>query len=137
MRAPILPRQTAAQDETRSHGFFYRRTDETSGMLGLPVRARRDAATIASGAPGGRPLRRGAQWRSTRSANSTAQPDRNADDDCQASCTDWYGNARPLFLGDRVFALMGYELVEGRVSAGRIREVQRLSFAPTAHASGN
>ena len=36
------------------------------------------------------------------------------DDDCQASCTDWYGNARPIFLGDRVFALLGYELVEGR-----------------------
>ena len=26
---------------------------------------------------------------------------------------DWYGNARPIFIGDRTFALLGYELVEG------------------------
>ena len=45
---------------------------------------------------------------------------------------DWYGNARPIFVGDRVFALMGYELVEGAVSGGQIRETGRASFAPTA-----
>jgi hypothetical protein len=52
------------------------------------------------------------------------------DDACQASCVDWYGNARPIFLGDRVFALMGYELVEGRVSDGKIMEQGRADFAP-------
>jgi hypothetical protein len=30
----------------------------------------------------------------------------------------------------RVFALMGYEIVEGRVQAGGIRELRRVSFAP-------
>ena len=34
------------------------------------------------------------------------------DDGCQASCVDWYGNARPIFLPERMLALMGYELVE-------------------------
>ena len=53
-----------------------------------------------------------------------------ADDDCQASCVDWYGNARPIFLGDRIFALLGYELVEGRMDGGRIRETGRINFAP-------
>ena len=53
------------------------------------------------------------------------------DDHCVASCVDWYGNARPLFVGDRVFALLGYEIVEGRVWGGRIQEVGRVSFAPT------
>ena len=53
-----------------------------------------------------------------------------ADDGCKASCGDWYGNARPLFLRGRVFALMGYEIVEGRLSGGRINEVRRVSFAP-------
>ena len=56
------------------------------------------------------------------------------DDGCKASCVDWYGNARPLFVGDRVFALLGYELVEGRLdgrgSAERIEERRRASFAP-------
>ena len=53
-------------------------------------------------------------------------------DGCVASCVDWYGNARPVFLRGRVFALLGYEIVEGEVSGGRIREVARASFAPRA-----
>jgi hypothetical protein len=57
-------------------------------------------------------------------------------DDCRASCVDWYGNARPIFLGDRVFALMGYELVEGRLARSfvgeRIDELRRIDFGPRA-----
>jgi hypothetical protein len=45
---------------------------------------------------------------------------------------DWYGNARPLFLRGRIFALLGYELVEGQVQGGRMRELRRVSFAPRA-----
>jgi hypothetical protein len=51
-------------------------------------------------------------------------------DNCRASCVDWYGNSRPLFLRSRVFALMGYEIVEGRLASGRITEARRVSFAP-------
>jgi hypothetical protein len=51
-------------------------------------------------------------------------------DKCRASCVDWYGNARPLFLHGRVFALLGYELVEGQIDDGRIREVRRINYAP-------
>jgi hypothetical protein len=43
-------------------------------------------------------------------------------DHCKASCVDWYGNARPIFLGERVLALMGYELVEGRLVNGVFSE---------------
>ncbi len=43
---------------------------------------------------------------------------------------DWYGNSRPLFLGKRIFALMGYEIVEGRLQCGRMAELNRLNFAP-------
>jgi hypothetical protein len=52
------------------------------------------------------------------------------DDKCHASCVDWYGNARPLFLRGRVFALLGYELVEGKLDQGRMVEVRRISYAP-------
>ena len=45
-----------------------------------------------------------------------------------ASCVEWYGNARPLFVGQRVFALMGYELVEGVLKDRRIQEVRRVDF---------
>ena len=54
----------------------------------------------------------------------------NAADACQASCVDWYGNARPIFIGDRLFGLLGYELVEGTRQGGNVREVGRTSFAP-------
>lgn len=54
----------------------------------------------------------------------------NINDGCRASCVDWYGNSRPLFIGGRVFALMGYELVEGRIAGNRISEVRRVNYAP-------
>ena len=55
---------------------------------------------------------------------------RAVDDHCVASCADWYGNARPIFWRGRVFALMGYELVEGSVGAS-VRELRRVDFLRT------
>jgi hypothetical protein len=63
-------------------------------------------------------------------ARDLASADRATDDGCQASCVDWYGNARPIFLRGRVFALLGYELVEGSVDNDRLRETRRVDFAP-------
>jgi hypothetical protein len=70
--------------------------------------------------------------RLTRMGELVADADRAVDDGCKASCVDWYGNARPIFIGERVFALLGYELVEGRVSGERIVERRRTNFAPAA-----
>jgi len=53
------------------------------------------------------------------------------DDRCVASCADWYGNARPIFWRSRVFALLGYELVEGSLAGGRMRETRRVDFLRT------
>ncbi|MEA3011815.1 MAG: hypothetical protein QOD42_360 [Sphingomonadales bacterium] len=47
---------------------------------------------------------------------------------CEVSCIDWYGNSRPIFTGGRIFALMGTDLVEGRMGTGRIGEVGRLDL---------
>ncbi|MEZ4409457.1 MAG: hypothetical protein R3A52_23750 [Polyangiales bacterium] len=41
------------------------------------------------------------------------------DDRCVASCVDWYGNTRPIFWRDRVFALMGLRARRGRGLDGR------------------
>jgi hypothetical protein len=60
----------------------------------------------------------------------TAQPDQAKDDACRASCVDWYGNARPLFVRGRLLALLGYELVEGTIDQGHIQEIRRISYAP-------
>ena len=59
-----------------------------------------------------------------------AQAARAVDDGCKASCVDWYGNARPIFSGNRILALLGYELVEGRMGRGGIHETDRVNYAP-------
>lgn len=125
-------RKDAAQGETRSHGFFYKSENENEGMVGLPV--------VGAGVSGARQLRSNsaavlflknyALHLSEIGALDATPGTGNLNDGCRASCVDWYGNSRPLFIGGRVFALMGYELVEGRVAGGRIAEVQRVSYAP-------
>jgi Beta propeller domain len=124
-------RQGASQGELRSHGFFYKPDGQDSGMLGLPISVPgragykhlfEDSAAILF-------LRNDSlQFREIGELGS--QPERAVDDRCLASCVDWYGNARPLFLRGRVFALLGYELVEGRLDDGRMHELRRVNYAP-------
>jgi hypothetical protein len=124
----------ASQGELRSHGFFYRPDPGgDGGTLGLPVRG--------PGRPGYEHLfESSASVLFLRNDDASfrplgeleSHPDRAEDDGCVASCVDWYGNARPLFLRGRIFALLGYELVEGQVQGGRMRELRRVSFAPRA-----
>jgi hypothetical protein len=118
----------ASQGETRSHGFFYKPQSETEGVLGLPIRS--------GGAPGYSHLVEGsasvlflrvAELAFQRLGALAARP-RRLDDRCVASCVDWYGNARPIFLRGRVFALLGYEIVEGRVQDQGIVEIGRVDF---------
>ena len=118
----------ASQGELRSHGFFYKPTGDDGGVLGLPVRA--------EGRPGYEHLVHGSasvlflavhQLRFTRLGGLEARPE-TPDDRCVVSCIDWYGNARPIFHRGRVFALLGYELVEGRLDGSAIREVGRTDF---------
>jgi hypothetical protein len=124
-------RRGASQGELRSHGFFYKPDGPNSGMLGLPI--------SRPGRPGYEHLfeesaavlflrNDSLDWKELGELDARAE--KAVDDDCRASCVDWYGNARPLFVGGRVFALLGYELVEGRLDDGRIRETRRISYAP-------
>jgi hypothetical protein len=121
----------ASQGELRSHGFFYRADGADSGMLGLPVRdpGRPGYRHLFDASAGIVFLRNGS--RGFASLGVLRARDENATNDrCRASCVDWYGNARPLFLRGRIFALLGYELVEGVIEANEIREVGRVSYAP-------
>jgi hypothetical protein len=47
---------------------------------------------------------------------------------CEVSCIDWYGNARPIFTGGRIFGMMGTELVEGRMERGQMQTIHRLDL---------
>lgn len=124
-------RRNASQGELRSHGFFYKADGEDSGMLGLPI--------SEPGRAGYRHLieesasvlfLRNEGLRFQEIGTLAARPKRAENDRCRASCVDWYGNSRPLFVRGRVFALLGYEIVEGAVDDGRIRETRRINYAP-------
>lgn len=129
-------RSGATQGELRSHGFFYRPDGEHAhgGFVGLPIRG--------GGRPGSDQLGVGsAQILYVRNdglklhevgALGSGPTTRRDHDFCVASCVDWYGNARPLFLRGRMLALLGYELVEGRIegASGSLAETKRTSFSP-------
>jgi hypothetical protein len=126
-------RPDAAQGETRTHGFFYKPESDEGGIIGLPV--------VGGGRPGHKQLRQGSaavtflrndalMLTELGDLSASATGNGGTDDGCKASCVDWYGNARPLFLRGRVFALLGYEIVEGKLGGGGIAEVRRTSFAP-------
>lgn len=142
--ADIVSRYTqenAVQGETRSHGFFYLPESPQDGLLGLPVRQ--------SGSAGYQQLHqesaailylRNRGLKLHELGALAAQPGVGANDGCKASCVDWYGNSRPLFLRQRIFALMGYELVEGQLQGEKhgekIHEIRRISYAPSARPDG-
>lgn len=123
-------RKNASQGELRSHGFFYKPDGKATGLLGLPI--------AREGRAGYRHLVEGsAAVIFLRNKNlgfselgELGAKNASANDGCRASCVDWYGNARPLFLRNRVFALLGYEIVEGNVADGRIRETRRVNYSP-------
>jgi hypothetical protein len=124
-------RQGASQGELRSHGFFYKPDGPNSGTLGLPI--------STPGRPGYRHLfeqsaailfLRNNSLHFEEVGELAARPERAVDDACRASCVDWYGNARPLFVRGRVLALLGYEIVEGFLDDGRVHEMRRISYAP-------
>jgi hypothetical protein len=124
-------RKDAAQGETRSHGFYYKPDSDSAGYIGLPV--------IGAGSAASRQLRhesaavlflRNQSLRLTELGALDSRPETGANDGCRASCVDWYGNSRPLFLGNRVFALMGYEIVEGAIAGNALAETRRITFSP-------
>ena len=120
-------RPNASQGETRSHGFFY---NAAEGLLGLPI--------IGPGKAASRQLRHEAasvlylrnENLSFIEVGTLDSRQAGANDGCRASCVDWYGNSRPLFIRGRVFALMGYELIEGELRGQRMHELRRINFAP-------
>ena len=124
-------RKEASQGELRSHGFFYKPENAHSGILGLPISTPgragykhlfEDSAGIL--------FLKNDSLQFSEVGELGSQPEKAVDDNCRASCVDWYGNARPLFLRGRMFALLGYELVEGRVDGGKVRELRRVNYAP-------
>lgn len=131
----------SSEGETRSHAFFYSPDASSpygdSGLLGLPIaRPGRPAFRQLFQNSAAMLFLRRKERRLSPLGELAASAEGFQDDSCVASCSDWYGNARPIFLYGRVFALLGYELVEGKVGDGDIREIGRVNFAPKRPAAG-
>jgi len=131
--ASTYTRTGASQAEQRSHGFFYKPDSTDAGLLGLPI--------LGTPSPGDERGDQGsAKVLFLKNQSLDLSPVGElvssrvgqANDGCRASCVDWYGNARPIFFRGRIFALMGYEIVEGALDSGKIREIGRTTYAPKA-----
>jgi hypothetical protein len=121
--------ESASQGETRSHGFFYSPISATEGYLGLPI--------AGAGRPGYEQLSEGSaevlflrvrDFQFSRLGGLVSSPTPAIEDSCIASCDDWYGNARPIFYHGRIFALLGYELVEGQLAGDALSELGRTNY---------
>jgi Beta propeller domain len=119
----------ASQGETRTHGFFYRPLADSEGVFGLPVVNEQEDGKENASVAFVRNDHRQLLGVGDLSATATASQDEKTDS-CVASCYDWYGDARPIFIGDRVYALLGYELIEGTLEGDRVRELRRVNFMP-------
>jgi hypothetical protein len=120
------------ESESRSHGFGASIDAKGNGLIGIPTQ---------KASPGG------LTWSSSESNTSDISfiavtpnalspagrftvngraPSNGYT--CEVSCIDWYGNARPIFTGGRIFGMMGTELVEGRMERGQIQTIHRLDL---------
>ncbi len=120
----------AWQAERRSHGFNYTLQDDED-IIAFPITLLKDLdRQLAAGSDDVLPvyMKFYALDKSTRAAAPIGElnglPER--EDGCQVSCEDWYGGARPFFIDDKVYALIGYELVEGYISGSQVHESSRV-----------
>jgi len=124
------------ESENRSHAFNSRIGADGAGLIGLPTVTRSeeserwwwwsdssDLSYIATDAKGG--LSEAGALIATRVDPDSAPANGYQ---CEVSCVDWYGNARPIFTGGRYLALLNSELVEGKLVDGKITEVRRLDL---------
>lgn len=119
----------ASQGETRSHGFFY---SFDQNILGLPVRESLEEGYMQLIEESAKIVylsldREKKEFIDLGTLNAVSESG-YVNDNCLYSCTDWYGNSRPIFYDNRFFALLGYELVEGNKFNNTIQESKRVNF---------
>lgn len=129
------------ESENRSHAFNSRIGADGEGLIGLPTVPQSEEAdrwwwwssssdmSYIAAAPDGSLTEAGVLDATRRDPELPSETGYT----CEVSCIDWYGNARPIFTGGRVLALINSELVEGEVAGGKVREIRRIDLtAPLA-----
>ena len=114
-RRPLRARERERRAKRAATASSTSRRDGTARPADRRARKSADAAAAAANPPSVLFLRT-SSLKLTEVGALDSRPGGN-NDGCRASCVDWYGNSRPLFLKGRVLALMGYELVEGELRA--------------------
>ncbi len=128
---PAFDFQGASITEWRTHGFFFQ-PNKDGGIFGLPVV--NESGGVSDGF-----------WSGAVSSVSFFGVQKSglisrigqisasgSETQCETSCIDWYGNTRPIFLGSRIFALMGSEIGEASIDV-RPREEGDKSRGPNYH----
>ncbi len=117
------------ESEGRSHAFNSRLDADGGGVFGLPTVFKQESWRDYSDTSNVHFFAVDSSLDIRPSGHLGANEDAIDEDyECEVSCVDWYGNARPIFTEGRVFALMGTELVEGRLFNGGIAEIQRVGM---------
>ncbi len=123
------------ESEGRSHAFNSTVNADGNGMLGVPTVRRPEESgrywwwsntsdlSYLTFDRGGQFADAGFLKGKTEDETETA-----AGYECEVSCIDWYGNARPFFLGGKVFGLVATELIEAELVDGRIAERRRVDL---------
>lgn len=123
-----------SENERESGPFSYHASDRRHGILAVPGKgyARSDSSHWVRGSTSV-VFARSSKGRFTRLGALSITPKIPESDSTEAPRSwydDWYGNARGIFAENRIFALIGYELIEGQIVNGRIVERQRLNYMP-------
>jgi hypothetical protein len=125
--ASTLALEDIVESEGRSHAFNAIIEDDGSGTFGLPTVYRSKARNWWSDIPSDVQFFALGSGLEIAPVGELAGQDMEEEDyECEVSCYDWYGNARPIFVAGRVFALTGSELIEGEIRAGAMVETGRL-----------
>jgi hypothetical protein len=124
----------AAESEGRSHAFNSVVAEDGAGLFGIPTVK---LASVRGNDGWQTPsdinfVSADAQLNLTSADALAGRRDReDSNYKCEVSCYDWYGNARPIFYRDRIFALTGQEVVEGALVSGRVTEIARVNLTDT------
>ncbi len=123
-----------SEGESRSHGFFFKPSPSGGGTFGYAVVNGSSSRGGSSGFGDGISNLGFFTVAAERGLSKVGVVSSgNVVGECETSCTDWYGNTRPIFLGERVFALMGSELVEVSLAsnASRVGQAAILKTEPS------
>lgn len=124
--ASVLALDDIEESEGRSHAFNAIVDDDGSGTFGLPTVYRSKATNSWTTLSDVQFFSIDRRLDITPAGELAGQDDEDEDYECEVSCYEWYGNARPIFLEGRVFALTGSELIEGEIRSGIMVEIGRL-----------